>query len=147
MLGVFQKFQEICNKVREFPEIIEPKVGNPLNSSSIYWANWSQPWNLTFFRIRIFNSFSIIWPKSTRMKNHPYWMVKKSPKHMQNTRKSSKSVGFRGTYFIPPFWKHPVSSRSLHLKLGHLSTRPFLTGKSLIAPVSASKKAMVPSTG
>ena len=52
------------------------------------YANLSQPWNLTFFEdetIQVF--FSIICPKSTRMKNRPYWMVKKSPKHQEKSKK------------------------------------------------------------
>ena len=51
--------------------------------------------------MRFFNVFfSIICPKSTRMKNRPYWMVKK----VQNISKSPKNEGFRGTYCIPPFY-------------------------------------------
>ena len=52
------------------------------------YANLSQPWNLTFFEdetIQVF--FSILRPKSTRMKNRPYWMVKKSPKHQEKSKK------------------------------------------------------------
>ena len=72
------------------------------------YANLSQPWNLAFFENEIFHFFSsIICTKSTRMKNRPYWMVKKSPK----IRKSPNNEGFRGTYLIPPFWEHPVEDK------------------------------------
>ena len=98
MLGEFQKLQKICNKMStrifkidgEMPEIIEPKVGNPKNSTNPNWANLSQPWNLTFLKDEIFKLFfSIICHKSTRMKNRPYWMVKKNPKHQEKSKKWS----------------------------------------------------------
>ena len=80
-------------------DVMEKKNGNqkicqfePTLKSNLF-GDWDF---LTFFSIR--------WPKSTRMKNRPYWMVKKSPKH----QKKSKNEGFRGTYCIPPFWEHPV---------------------------------------
>ena len=31
-------------------EIIEVKVGNPKNSTSKNWVNFSQPWNMAFFQ-------------------------------------------------------------------------------------------------
>ena len=31
--------------------------------------------------------FPIRWPKCTRMKNRPYWMVKKTPKHQKKSKK------------------------------------------------------------
>ena len=101
MLGVYHKIQEICSKMGtkifkidgEMPKIIEHKVGNPQISISRKWANLSQPWNLTFFEDEVFRLFfSIICPRSTRMKNRPYWMVKQA----QNIRKTPKYKGFRG---------------------------------------------------
>ena len=49
MFGKFQKLQEICNKMStrifkidgEMPEIIEPKVGTPQNSTNQNLANLS----------------------------------------------------------------------------------------------------------
>ena len=51
LLGVFWKIQEICSKLgtnlfeidEEMPEIIDAKVGNPQNSTSMKSANLSQP--------------------------------------------------------------------------------------------------------
>ena len=65
MFGEFQKLQKICNKMStrifkidgEMPEIIEPKVGNPQNSTNQNLANLSQPWNLTFLEDEIFQLF------------------------------------------------------------------------------------------
>ena len=67
MLGVFWKIQEICNKmgtrickiVEDMSEVIEPKVGNPQNSTNQNLANLSlsQPLNLTFLEDEIFQLF------------------------------------------------------------------------------------------
>ena len=59
------KIQEICSKMgtkifeidEEMSEIIDAKVGNPQNSTSIKSANLSQPWNLAFFQDYIFKKY------------------------------------------------------------------------------------------
>ena len=51
---------------------------------------WANPEILIFLGWEFSTFFSILCPRSTRMKNRPYWMDKKSPKHH------------------PPFWEHPV---------------------------------------
>ena len=48
---------------------------DPTLKFNIFWG-----WDYSSF-------FSIICPKSTRMKNRPYWMVKKSPKHQKKSKK------------------------------------------------------------
>ena len=113
MFGEFQKLQKNCNKMStrifkidgEMPEIIEPKDGNPKNSTNPNWANLSQPWNLTFLEIEIFQHFF-----QSYVPKVPEWKIAhiKWSKQAQNTRKSPKNKGFRGTYCIPPFWEHPV---------------------------------------
>ena len=69
------------------------------------YANLSQPWNLTFLEIEIFQLFFQSYvPKVPEWKiAHIEWS-----KNVQNIRKSPKNKGFRGTYCIPPFWEHPV---------------------------------------
>ena len=44
----------------EMSEIIDAKVGNPQNSTSKKWANFSQPWNLAFFQDYIFHVYMLI---------------------------------------------------------------------------------------
>ena len=116
MFGEFQKLQKICNKMStrifkidgEMPEIIEPKVGNPQNSTNQNLANLSQPWNLTFLKDEIFKLFFQSYvPKVPEWKiTHIEWSKK-----VQNIRKSPKNEVFRGTYLIPTFWEHPVDRR------------------------------------
>ena len=112
MFGEFQKLQKICNKMStrifkidgEMPEIIEPKVGNPQNSTSRNWANFGQPWNLHFFEDEIFQlCFQLYAPKV------PEWKIAyiEGPKKAQNTMKSPKNEWFKRSYFNPPFWEHP----------------------------------------
>ena len=48
------KIFEIDEKMSE---IIDAKVGNPQNSTSKKWANFSQPWNLLFFQDYIFKKY------------------------------------------------------------------------------------------
>ena len=113
MFGEFQKLQKICNKMStrifkidgEMPEIIEPKVGNPQNSTNQNLANLSQPWNLTFLEDEIFQLFF-----QSYVSKVPEWKIAhiEWSKKVQNIRKSPKNEGFRGTYLIPPFWEHPV---------------------------------------
>ena len=113
MFGEFQKLQKICNKMStrifkidgEMPEIIEPKVGNPQNSTNPNWANLSQPWNVTFLEIEIFQLFFQLYVPKV-----PEWKIAhiKWSKKAQNFRKSPKNKGFRRTCCIPPFWEHPV---------------------------------------
>ena len=69
------------------------------------YANLSQPWNLTFLEDEIFELFF-----QSYVPKVPEWKIAhiKWSKKAQNTRKSPKNKGFRGTYCIPPFWKHPV---------------------------------------
>ena len=87
------------------PEIMEPKVGNPKNSTNPNWANLSQPWNLTFLEVEIFQLFF-----QSYVSKVPEWKIAhiEWSKKVQNIRKSPKNEGFRGTYLIPPFWEHPV---------------------------------------
>ena len=115
MFGEFQKLQKICNKMStrifkidgEMPEIIEPKVGNPQNSTNPNWANLSKPWNLTFLDDEIFELFFQSYvPKVPEWKiAHIEWSKK-----AQNTRKSPKNEWVRGSYINPLFWEHPVWS-------------------------------------
>ena len=96
MFGEFQKLQKICNKMStrifkidgEMPEIIEPKVGNPQNSTNQNLANLSQPWNLTFLEDEIFQFFF-----QSYVSKVPEWKIahiewsKKSPKHQKKSKK------------------------------------------------------------
>ena len=124
MFGEFLKLQKICNKMSsrifkidgEMPEIIEPKVGNPQNSTNQNLANLSQPWNLTFLEDEIFQLFF-----QSYVSKVPEWKIAhiEWSKKVQNIRKSPKNEGFRGTYLIPPFWEHPVDEIfwTAHLKI------------------------------
>ena len=64
-LGMRWKIQEICSKMgtnffeidEEMSEISDAKVGNPQNSTSKKWANFSQPWNLAIFQDYIFKKY------------------------------------------------------------------------------------------
>ena len=59
------KIQDICSKMgteifeidEKMSGIIDAKVGNPQNSTSIKSANLSQPWNLAFFQDYIFKKY------------------------------------------------------------------------------------------
>ena len=63
------KIQDICSKMvtkifeidEKMSEIIDAKVGNPQNSTSIKSANLSQPWNLAFFQDYIFKKYVNFW--------------------------------------------------------------------------------------
>ena len=64
-MGMLWKIQKICSTMgtkifeidEEMSEIIDAKVGNPQNSTSKKWANFSQPWNLAFFQDYIFKKY------------------------------------------------------------------------------------------
>ena len=100
MFGEFQKLQKICNKMStrifkidgEMPEIIEPKVGNPQNSTNQNLANLSQPWNLTFLEDEIFQLFFQSYvPKVPEWKiAHIEWSKK-----AQNIRKCQEHTAIR----------------------------------------------------
>ena len=48
---------------------------------------WANSGILPFLWWDFSTFFSISCPRSTRMKNRPYWMVKKSPKHWEKSKK------------------------------------------------------------
>ena len=89
----------------EMSEIIDTKVGNPQNSTSIKSANLSQAWNLAFFQGQIFQLF--FHPYAQRV---PKWKIayiwqSKEPK---NTKKTPYNVPIICFQNLTDVLQHPV---------------------------------------
>ena len=107
------KIQEICSKMgtkifkidEKMSEIIDAKVGNPQNSTSIKWANMSQPWNLAFFQDYIFKKYLKF--QSQRV---PNWKIAHiwQPKEHKNIKITPKNVSQKGFQSLPDVLQHPV---------------------------------------
>ena len=69
------------------PEIIEPKVGNPQNSTNQNLANLSQPWNLTFLEDEIFQLFFYHMSQKYQNEKSPILNGKKKSKTSEKVQK------------------------------------------------------------
>ena len=96
------KIFEIDEKMSE---IIDAKVGNPQNSTSKIWANFSQPWNLAFFQDYIFKKY--VHFQSQRV---PKWKIAHiwQPKSQKNNKITPKNVSQKGLQSLPDVLQHPV---------------------------------------
>ena len=109
------KIQEICSKMgtnffeidEEMSEIIDAKVGNPQNSTSIKSANLSQPWNLAFFQDYIFKKYVNF--QSQRV---PKWKIAHiwQSKEHKNNKITPKNVSQKGLQSLTDVLQHPVCS-------------------------------------
>ena len=89
----------------EMSEIIDAKVGNPQNSTSKKWANFSQPWNLAFFQDYIFKKYINF--QSQRV---PKWKIAhnwQSNEH-KNIKITPKNVSQKGLQSLTDVLQHPV---------------------------------------
>jgi len=112
-MGMLWKIQKICSTMgtkifeidEEMSEIIDAKVGNPQNSTSKKWANFSQPWNLAFFQDYIFKKY--VHFQSQRV---PKWRVAHvwQSKMNKNNRKTPYSVSVVCCQSLPVVLQHPV---------------------------------------
>ena len=110
------KIQEICSKMgtqifgidEEMAEIIAAKVGNPQNSTSKKWANWSQPWNLAFFQDYIFKKY--VHFQSQRV---PKWKIAHiwQSKEHKNNKITPKNVSQKGLQSLTDVLQHPVEPK------------------------------------
>ena len=113
------KIQEICSKMgtkifgidEEMAEIIAAKVGNPQNSTSKKWANWSQPWNLAFFQDYIFKKY--VHFQSQRV---PKWKIAHiwQSKEHKNNKITPKNVSQKGLQSLTDVLQHPVDKAYIH---------------------------------
>ena len=89
----------------EMSEIIDAKVGNPQNSTSIKSANLSQPWNLAFFQDYIFKKY--VHFQSQRV---PKWKIAHiwQSKEHKNNKKTPKNVSQKGLQSLTDVLQHPV---------------------------------------
>ena len=118
-MGMLWKIQEICNKMgtiifeidEEMSEIIDAKVGNPQNSTSKEWANFSQHWNLAFFQDYIFKKY--VHFQSQRV---PKWKIAHiwQSKEHKNNKKTSYNVSVICCQSLPVVLQHPYASCHLH---------------------------------
>ena len=107
------KIQEICSKMgtrifkidEEMSEIIAAKVGNPQNSTSKKWANWSQPWNLAFFQDCIFKKY--VHFQSQRV---PKWKIAHiwQSKEHKNNKITPRNVSQKVLQSLTDVLQHPV---------------------------------------
>ena len=107
------KIQDICSKMvtkifevdEEMSEIIDAKVGNPQNSTSKKWANFSQPWNLEFFHDYIFKKY--VYFQSQRV---PKWKIAHiwQSKEHKNNKKTPYNVSVICCQSLPVVLQHPV---------------------------------------
>ena len=128
------KIQEICSKMginvfeidEEVSEIIDAKVGNPQNSTSIKSANLSQPWNVEFFQDYIFKKY--VHFQSQRVpkgKIAHIWQLKEQ----KNNKITPKNVSQKGFQSLPDVLQHPVYAvmvQQEHLLL-RTKDRPWLS--------------------
>ena len=91
----------------EMSEIIDAKVGNPQNSTSIKSANLSQPWNLAFFQDYIFKKYVNF--QSQRV---PKWKIAHiwQSKEHKNNKITPKNVSQKGLQSLPDVLQHPVGT-------------------------------------
>ena len=112
-MGMLWKIQKICSTMgtkffeidEEMSEIIDAKVGNPQNSTSKKWANFSQPWNLAFFQDYIFKKY--VHFQSQRV---PKWKIAHiwQSKEHKNNKITPKNVSHKGLQSLPDVLQHPV---------------------------------------
>ena len=121
-MGMLWKIQKICSTMgtkffeidEEMSEIIDAKVGNPQNSTSKKWANFSQPWNLAFFQNYIFKKY--VHFQSQRV---PKWKIVhtwQSKKH-KNNKKTPCNVSVICCQSLPVVLQHPVCCTYFHILL------------------------------
>ena len=114
-MGMLWKIQKICSTMgtkifeidEEMSEIIDAKVGNPQNSTSKKWANFSQPWNLAFFQDYIFKKYVNF--QSQRV---PKWKIAHiwQSKEPKNTKKTPYNVSVICCQSLPVVLQHPVEA-------------------------------------
>ena len=112
-MGMLWKIQKICSTMgtkifeidEEMSEIIDAKVGNPQNSTSKKWANFSQPWNLAFFQDYIFKKY--VHFQSQRV---PKWKIAHiwQSKEHKNNKKTPYNVSVICCQSLPVVLQHPV---------------------------------------
>ena len=145
-MGMLWKIQKICSTMgtknfeidEEMSEIIDAKVGNPQNSTSKKWANFSQPWNLAFFQDYIFKKYVHFQSQRVpKWKIAHIWLIKisqhKQLKHWQLSFNAGTDTGlvmFKLTkvHWVSSIWYYvhiyppdvPISDISYF----HLSTEP-----------------------
>ena len=112
-MGMLWKIQKICSTMgtkifeidEEMSEIIDAKVGNPQNSTSKKWANFSQPWNLAFFQDYIFKKY--VHFQSQRV---PKWKIAHiwQSKEHKNNKITPKNVSQKGLQSLTDVLQHPV---------------------------------------
>ena len=112
-MGMLWKIQKICSTMgtkifeidEKMSEIIDAKVGNPQNSTSKKWANFSQPWNLAFFQDYIFKKY--VHFQSQRV---PKWKIAHiwQSKEHKNNKITPKNVSQKGLQSLPDVLQHPV---------------------------------------
>ena len=112
-MGMLWKIQKICSTMgtkffeidEEMSEIIDAKVGNPQNSTSKKWANFSQPWNLAFFQDYIFKKY--VHFQSQRV---PKWKIAHIwlSKEHKNNKKTPYNVSVIWCQSLPVVLQHPV---------------------------------------
>ena len=86
-------------------EIIDAKVGNPQNSTSIKSANLSQPWNLAFFQDYIFKKYVNF--QSQRVLKWKIAHIWQSTEH-KNNKITPKNVLQKGLQSLTDVLQHPV---------------------------------------
>ena len=116
-MGMLWKIQKICSTMgtkifeidEEMSEIIDAKVGNPQNSTSKKWANFSQPWNLAFFQDYIFKKY--VHFQSQRV---PKWKIAHiwQSKEHKNNKKTPYNVSVICCQSLPVVLQHPVEYHS-----------------------------------
>ena len=117
-MGMLWKIQKICSTMgtkffeidEEMSEIIDAKVGNPQNSTSKKWANFSQPWNLAFFQDYIFKKYVNF--QSQRV---PKWKIAHiwQSKEHKNNKITPKNVSQKGLQSLTDVLQHPVYLRPI----------------------------------
>ena len=90
-------------------EIIDAKVGNPQNSTSKKWANFSQPWNLAFFQDYIFKKY--VHFQSQRVQKWKIAHIWQSKEH-KNNKKTPKNVSQKGLQSLTDVLQHPVDTEA-----------------------------------
>ena len=112
-MGMLWKIQKICSTMgtkffeidEEMSEIIDAKVGNPQNSTSKKWANFSQPWNLAFFQDYIFKKYVHFQSQWV-----PKWKIAHvwQSKEHKNNKKTPYNVSVICFQSLPVVLQHPV---------------------------------------
>ena len=113
MFGMLWKIREICSKMgtnffeidEKMSEIIDAKVGNSQNSTSLKSANLSQPWNLAFFQDYIFKKYVNF--QSQRVSKWKIAHIWQSKEH-KNNKITPKNVSQKGLQSLTDVLQHPV---------------------------------------